>query len=243
MSIGERLARAREGAGLSITQVSQHTRIRETVIRGIEHDEFSPCGGDFYARGHIRSVARVVGVDAAPLIHEYDATHGSTGPASAAEGSGPSPSLTLRERRRPNWSAAMTVALAVVVSYAIIHALASPLHHANTTAHHKPVPGPLPAPSARRATATATAGQDQPVLVQLAAAEGCWVGVYGADGTLRWQAYIPAGAARSWVFAHRISMKIGNPGGIVLTVNGHKMTSLGSRPMTLHLQPGQTVRG
>jgi hypothetical protein len=62
------------------------------------------------------------------------------------------------------------------------------------------------------------------------------------DGALRWQVYIPAGAARSWVFTHRVSMKIGNPRGVVLTVNGQKVTSLGSPPITLNLQPGQTVR-
>jgi hypothetical protein len=59
--------------------------------------------------------------------------------------------------------------------------------------------------------------------------------VYAADGTLKWQAYIPAGAARSWVFARRVSMKIGNPRGIVLTVNGHRINSLGSQVMTLNL--------
>jgi hypothetical protein len=75
MSIGGTLARARQDAGLSITQVSKRTRIRETVIRGIENDDFSPCGGDFYARGHIRSVARLVGADADRLIQEYDAAH------------------------------------------------------------------------------------------------------------------------------------------------------------------------
>ena len=37
-------------------------------------------------------------------------------------------------------------------------------------------------------------------------------------------------------------MKIGNPRGVVLTVNGQKVTSLGSPPITLNLQPGQTVR-
>ena len=45
VSIGETLARARQDAGLSITQISQRTRIRETVIRSIENDDFSPlCG-------------------------------------------------------------------------------------------------------------------------------------------------------------------------------------------------------
>ena len=35
MSIGETLAEARRRAGLTVTQVSQETRIREAIIRGI----------------------------------------------------------------------------------------------------------------------------------------------------------------------------------------------------------------
>ena len=60
MSIGDALAQARREAGLTLAQVSQRTCIRETIIRGIERDDFSACGGDFYTRGHIRSVAREV---------------------------------------------------------------------------------------------------------------------------------------------------------------------------------------
>ena len=73
MSIGDTLAEARRQAGLTVTQVSQRTCIRETIIRGIEQGDYSACGGDFYARGHIRSIARAVGVDPEPLIREYDA--------------------------------------------------------------------------------------------------------------------------------------------------------------------------
>ena len=75
MSIGEDLAQARGHAGLTVAQVSQRTRIRQTIIRGIESDDYSVCGGDFYARGHIRSIAKVVGADPEPLIHEYDTAH------------------------------------------------------------------------------------------------------------------------------------------------------------------------
>ena len=73
MEIGGALAEARTEAGLTIAQVSERTRIRETIIRGIEHDDYSACGGDYYARGHIRAIARVVGTDPVPLIAEYDA--------------------------------------------------------------------------------------------------------------------------------------------------------------------------
>ena len=61
MSIGQALSAARRDAGLSIDDISAKTRLRATVIRAIEADDFSPCGGDFYARGHIRTLAALVG--------------------------------------------------------------------------------------------------------------------------------------------------------------------------------------
>ena len=83
MPIGETLAQARRQAGLTMTQVSKRTRIRETIIRMIEADDFSACGGDFYARGHIRAIAKSVGTDPGPLIQEYDTDHRATGPIAA----------------------------------------------------------------------------------------------------------------------------------------------------------------
>src|SRR6516162_4543518 len=73
VSIGAALAESRQRAGLTLAQVSERTRIRETVIRGIECDDYSRCGGDFYARGHIRGIAKAVGTDPAPLVEEYNA--------------------------------------------------------------------------------------------------------------------------------------------------------------------------
>lgn len=75
MSIGEAFAAARRRAGLTVTQVSQRSRIHETLITAIEGDDYSACGGDFYARGHIRAIAKVVGADPVPLIQEYDVRH------------------------------------------------------------------------------------------------------------------------------------------------------------------------
>src|ERR1035438_881488 len=107
VSIGDALAEARRQAGLTITQVSQRTCIRETIIRGIERGDYSACGGDFYARGHIRSIARAVGVDPEPLVHEYDATQSAPQAITAADVFEPSPPIKLHERRRLNWSLAL----------------------------------------------------------------------------------------------------------------------------------------
>jgi len=78
VSIGAALAEARRRSGLSVSELSRRTRIRETIIRAIERDDYSACGGDFYARGHIRALARAVGADPGPLIQRYDAVHRTT---------------------------------------------------------------------------------------------------------------------------------------------------------------------
>jgi cytoskeletal protein RodZ len=73
--IGPQLASARERLRLTVDQLADRTRIRPHVIEAIEIDDFAPCGGDFYARGHLRTLARVLGVDAAPLLATYDDTY------------------------------------------------------------------------------------------------------------------------------------------------------------------------
>jgi Helix-turn-helix domain len=99
LSIGTTLAEARGQAGLTVTHVSQRTRIRETIIRDIERDDFSSCGGDFYARGHIRAIARAIGIDSAPLVAEYDSARQSPAPPQhSGPDSGPA---AVSDRPRP----------------------------------------------------------------------------------------------------------------------------------------------
>ena len=78
MSIGAALADARWQAHLTVDEVSHRTRIREAIIWGIEQDDFSACGGDAYARGHIRAIAQAVDTDPDPLIAQYDRTYRTT---------------------------------------------------------------------------------------------------------------------------------------------------------------------
>jgi cytoskeletal protein RodZ len=130
--IGEALAGARHQAGLTLAEVSQRTRIRETVIRRIEDDDYSACGGDFYARGNIRSIAKAVGADPEPLIHEYDEVHRAPGVLSAvsldelltpAHGPAQAPG-----RRWLNWTAALALAVLVTLGFAAYSFLSGPPH-------------------------------------------------------------------------------------------------------------------
>ncbi len=70
--IGPMIAAARNRARLSIDTLSERTRIRPHVLECIEVDDFEACGGDFYARGHLRTLARVFGLDPVELLALYD---------------------------------------------------------------------------------------------------------------------------------------------------------------------------
>jgi cytoskeleton protein RodZ len=115
VGIGEALAEARGQAGLTVNEVSQRTRIRETIIWGIEGDDFSACGGDYYVRANIRSIAEAVGADPGPLIHEYDEVH-------RAPGAQPEVSLDelftpvqVSGRRRLGWTPVLGLALVMMI--------------------------------------------------------------------------------------------------------------------------------
>ncbi len=70
--IGPLIAAARNRARLSIDVLSERTRIRPHVLECIEVDDFEACGGDFYARGHLRTLARIFGLDPQQLLDLYD---------------------------------------------------------------------------------------------------------------------------------------------------------------------------
>ncbi|HEY2549483.1 MAG TPA: RodZ domain-containing protein [Streptosporangiaceae bacterium] len=246
MSIGDTLAEARRQAGLTITQVSQRTCIRETIIRGIERGDYSACGGDFYARGHIRSIARAVGVDPEPLIREYDATQGAPASITAADVFEPATPIKIRERRRPNWSLAMALALLLIVglvAWRIADSRAS-THSASTppASDHDPAPAGLgTSPSPSSSPSVAPRHPANQVVIRLTAAQTCWVWLTTASGKTIFQGDVLAGSAKAWTERQAVNLELGNPGGITLTVNGKVQSPAAGHPVTLSFGPGQQV--
>jgi cytoskeletal protein RodZ len=241
VSIGETLADARRQAGLTITQVSRETRIRESIIRDIEQDDFSACGGDFYARGHIRSIAGVVGTDPVPLISEYDAEHGPPGAMRAADVFEPSTPIKIRERRSPSLGLIVGLVLLAIIGFGA-YRLAS--HHGAASAAAAP---PTHRPTARATptvhpspSATPTSSD---VVIHLTANEDCWVLMTSSSsGSQIYMGVVPAGASVTWTEKQAVSVRLGNPGGVVLTVNGKRQNPNSTTPVTLSFSPGTTTQ-
>ena len=74
------------------------------------------CGGDFYARGHIRSIAKVVGLDPGrPSARTTTSTAARPRRPGRRPSSRPRRTIKIRERRGPTGPMALAVALAIVV--------------------------------------------------------------------------------------------------------------------------------
>ncbi len=231
MSIGDTLAEARRQSGLTVTQVSQRTRIRESIIRSVEQDDFSSCGGDFYARGHVRSIAEVVGTDPVPLIREYDAEHGALGGMRAAQIFEPATPIKIREPRRLHLGKVLAVALLAVVGFGAYH-LVSARGSARPAAAVpavtvRPVVKATPSPAAKAPDKSATAAKSsakpkkrKEAVIKLTAVTDCWIGLDSSSGATIYEGTVPAGQTMTWDEKNPVSLVIGNPTGAKLTVNG-----------------------
>ncbi|EMF53155.1 helix-turn-helix domain-containing protein [Streptomyces bottropensis] len=247
-SIGRALQQARIAAGLTVDDVSNATRVRIAIVHAIEHDDFSPCGGDVYARGHIRNLARAVRIDPAPLMEQYDEAHGGR-PA-------PTPAAPLfeaerirPERRGPNWTAAMVAAIVAVIAFVGFTAFdggdddgsGTQVAEGSTPTTSKPAPSkprtdkpdadPKPDPTD---SAIAAAPRDK-VTVRVSASDGrSWISAKDHNGRLLWDGLLKQGESKTFQDGSKIDLVLGDAGAVQLYVNGKKIED--------DFQPGQVER-
>ncbi|WP_320773456.1 RodZ domain-containing protein [Streptomyces sp. CRN 30] len=232
-SIGHVLRQARIAAGLTVDDVSNATRVRIAIVHAIEQDDFAPCGGDVYARGHIRTLARAVHVDPGPLLARYDADHGGR-PA-------PTPAAPLfeaerirPERRGPNWTAAMVAAIVAVIGFVGFTLFGGDDEEgartqvaegstATTSAPASQPPKnekPEPEPSD---SAIAAAPRDK-VTVQVSAVDGrSWISAKDHNGRLLFDGLMEQGDSKTFQDQQKIDLVLGDAGAIQLYVNGKKI--------------------
>jgi cytoskeletal protein RodZ len=239
VSVGDELAAARRQAGLTITQVSQRTCIRETIVRGIERGDYSACGGDFYARGHVRSIARAVGLDPDHVVREYDATQKPSTAITAADVFQPFTPVKLKERRRPNWGivllAGIVVAAGIVGFRYFAHSSSPPRPSASSQHSHHPAAAPTTSGSAAPAAAQSPATQVQ---ITIIAHPGnvTWAQLTARNGTVLFSGDIGVGSGLTQQTSTAevgMTVRLGNPSGADLYLNGKKIPDNQPNPVTL----------
>ena len=224
-TLGAALRAAREASGQSVEQVSAATRIRATLVRDLESDQFASSMGAVYARGHVKSIAAAVGADAAPLLALFDrvqktdeaptivevasatAPKGFDGSAFAASAAALRP-----ERSTPRWGAALGAAAVVLLVFMGIGFATNGSKPPPPAALPQVSTSPSPAAAARTPAPDSVASKPAVTGAQLRLrliGGASWVSVSNATGTL-FEGILRDGQFKDFSDPIRLKVVVGN---------------------------------
>ncbi|WP_300682578.1 helix-turn-helix domain-containing protein [Nocardioides sp.] len=222
--VGPVITAARSNVGLSVEQLSERTRIRPHIISAIEGDDFSVCGGDFYARGHLRTLARVLGLDGASLVGQYDELY-ADGPGARvfepelAGLTGTTGGALRTTKSGPNWSVLVAAVMSVVLLWSVARLVFD---------------GATPAPTPSIGLSSGSSGTTNPYgktadavpVVVTAASGGAEVVVRGAGGSVVFSGSLAFGQSKTLKASPPIRVQ-SSDGSVTVSVNGGKASAVG----------------
>lgn len=85
---GETLRQARESHGWSLAEVALKLNLTSTSLANLEAGAFDKLPGHTFARGYIRAYAKLLGIDQAVLVQEFDQFTGTDAQGSNVHGLG-----------------------------------------------------------------------------------------------------------------------------------------------------------
>jgi cytoskeletal protein RodZ len=236
MTLGRTIRDAREASRMSIEALSDATSIRIGLLTEMEANNFSHCGGDTYARGHLRNIANRIGIEPQILIDLYNDQH-------AVESQRIQDSLAEnnvinvpREEKTLSWKIPAFGSLAILAIVAIVQIVISnqsstpspqPSISATSTTTTSPSPSVSPSDSSSAApSATATHG---PVTLVVSAPRGnSYIDII-VDGKDVEKGSIFQGETKKYQGTTAISIYFSNPAGLDVTVNGKLLDPLGGQ--------------
>jgi cytoskeletal protein RodZ len=230
MNLGDVLNSARVAAGLSVEDLAAITSIRAGLITEIEKNNFSQCGGDIYARGHLRNIAPKLGLDANQLVDLYNAEHSVESRSINELLAENSVTRVPHEKKNLSWKVPAAFSLSILLILGIAQIVYSNLNSSNptnplTVETTSPSPSAEPTPSSSTTEVPATGG----VTLEITAARGNSLIDIVVDGEHVDKGSIFQGESKSFEATTSISIYFSNPAGLDVTVNGELLSPLGGQ--------------
>ena len=233
MSLGTILSEARNRAGMTVETLGQKTNIRPTMIREFEADNFSSAGGATYAKGHLRSLATHLKLNASELLAAYDVEQAAEARPiydRLVENNAAEPRQVRKQVNNKQLIAISILSILVIIGgYAVYSNLRST--DSAPVAVDSPTPTQTPSATATpktSATPYETVSSGTGVKVVLKAVSGVsWINVTDASGTTLFSGRMNVGDTRTFTSDKEIIARLGNAGGLEVTVNGKKQAPLG----------------
>lgn len=230
MNLGEVLASARATSRVTLEDLAGLTSIRPGLLSEMEQNNFRHCGGDIYARGHLRNIAPKIGLDATMLINLYNEEHSVESRSINEMLSEGNVSQLPREKKNISWKVPAAFSLTVILVLAIVQIVISNVASDNTDAPvviESASPSPTPTVSAESTATSSPIGGG--VEMTITAARGNSLIDIVVDGKSIDKGSIFQGETRSFSAATSISIYFSNPAGLDVTVNGEPLAPLGGQ--------------
>ena len=233
MSLGSSITQARKSAGLSIEDLSASTNIRTALLKEIESNNFANCGGETYARGHIRNIAMKLGVDPLIYIAAFEDEQMHTDRSMKELLVENSVMRQPEEARKVSWKVLATISVSslfiaglaqIIISNTASVEIPEPI--ASITATESATPSPEASEATPTEQATVSTGEGVELVVSATRAKS-WLFVSDATGRTLFSGQMSRGSSKTFRTDVSLNVKIGNAGGVDLTVNGKKVDSIG----------------
>jgi cytoskeletal protein RodZ len=206
------LKAAREAAGLTVEQVSKKTNIRAGVIEDLEKNSVEVCGGIAYARGHIRSIARVIRADGDLLVTAIEAAQNIDSRKIIDQLYDNNIADRPKVKKVMKFSTLAAFA-AIVLGIGFVVSIA--LNNASTTNSKVEItPSESTAPSASPVTTTGVN------LLFTGVSGRTWIGIKDSTGKQIFDGQIKSGESQSFTDANSLNVTIGNAAAVKVTLNG-----------------------
>ena len=230
------LAQAREAAGLTVEQISALTNIRAAVIKDLEMNSVEICGGIAYARGHIRTITKVlnqktpksVSFDADLIVAEIEAAQSEDGRKIIDRLAENNVADKPREKRRIKFRTLASISAAVlsigfVAQVAIGNVSNIDVDTSQITTTRK---------SFQNEAASTPAGVN---LVVTGISGKSWIGLTNANGEQVFNGQISSGQVATFNDPQLIKAVIGNAGAVKLNLNGSDLGVAGAEGEVVRL--------
>ena len=230
MTLGSMITQARKSAAMSIDDLSAATNIRGPLLKEMESDNFSQCGGETYARGHLRNIAVKLGADPQIFLSafEEEQMHAERSMRDLLVEN--SVMKQPEEARKVSWKVLAAISIGslgvaglvqIIVSNTSSPTIPAPVSSISATPTATTAPAPEPSEKA-----TVSTGTGVEVVINAARAKS-WLFVSDASGRTLFSGQISTGATKTFSSDVSLNFKIGNAGGVDLVVNGKKIDSIG----------------
>ena len=245
MTLGKALVDARKSAGITIDQLSSKTNIRASLLSEFENNNFQNAGGDTYARGHLRSIARILGANSEELLVQFDSEHAQEARPIHDQLVENNATFALPEKSKITNKQLITFSVVGIFAIFVIsftvnnlkQTASSPKPKATATVTSSPTPTASASSTEEAKPNSYSSGTG--VSVKLEAVNGSsWLFVSDKNGVTLYSGRASQGQVFDFSSTEEVKLRIGNAGAVKLTVNGKEVPSVGGNGEVVDLNYG-----